>query len=57
MGIFAAKKFKKNRKKARWADIRYKKRILSLKEKSDPARLRELFLKKFNWKQNNQILQ
>jgi len=36
MGILSARKLKSQRKKARWADFEYKKRMLRLKEKSDP---------------------
>ncbi len=36
MGLMSARKFKKKRQKARWAVWNYKKRILNLKEKSDP---------------------
>jgi small subunit ribosomal protein S12 len=35
-GLYTAKKLKKNRKKFRWSDRGYKKRMLKLKEKSDP---------------------
>jgi len=35
-GINAARKLKKGRKKQRWNDRLYKKRVLHLKEKSDP---------------------
>ncbi len=36
MGILTARKLKKKRKKFRWASWNYKKRMLHLKEKSDP---------------------
>ncbi|MEM4152637.1 MAG: 30S ribosomal protein S12 [Candidatus Pacearchaeota archaeon] len=36
MGLMSARKLKKKRKKARWADWNYRKRMLRLKEKSDP---------------------
>lgn len=36
MGILNARKLKSRRKKARWAKFQYKKRMLCLKEKSDP---------------------
>ncbi len=36
MGLFSARKFKKDRKKFRWNDRKYKVRALHLKEKSDP---------------------
>lgn len=36
MGIMSARKMKKRRKKARWAIWSYKKRMLHLKERSDP---------------------
>ncbi len=35
-GLFAARKLIENRKKFRWSDRRYVRRILELKEKSDP---------------------
>ena len=35
-GLFTAQKLKKNRKKFRWKDRYYKKRMLKLREKSDP---------------------
>ena len=35
-GINAARKLKKSRKNQRWSDRLYKKRVLRLKEKSDP---------------------
>ena len=35
-GLFAARKLIDNRKKFRWSDRRYVRRILELKEKSDP---------------------
>jgi len=35
-GLNAARKLKKNRKKHRWSDRYYKKRVLHLKEKADP---------------------
>ncbi|WP_054841479.1 30S ribosomal protein S12 [Thermococcus peptonophilus] len=35
-GEFAGRKLKLKRKKFRWSDIRYKRRVLRLKEKSDP---------------------
>lgn len=35
-GLYAARKLKKNRHKLRWSDRYYTKRILHLKEKSDP---------------------
>lgn len=36
MGMFSARKLSRRRKKARWADNLYKKRMMHLKEKSDP---------------------
>ncbi len=36
MGIASARKIKKKHKKFRWAKQKYKKRMLKLKEKSDP---------------------
>ncbi len=36
MGLFSARKFKKDRKKFKWSDRKYKVRMLRLKEKSDP---------------------
>lgn len=36
MGLMSARKLKKKRQKARWKNWKYKKRILRLKEKSDP---------------------
>jgi small subunit ribosomal protein S12 len=36
MGMFNALKLKKKRKKARWRSWNYKKRMMHLKEKSDP---------------------
>ncbi len=36
MGLFGARKLKKKRKKMRWHNWKYKKRIKKLKEKSDP---------------------
>ena len=36
MGLLGARKIKKKRKKFRWAKRKYKKRMLKLKEKSDP---------------------
>lgn len=38
MGMFSARKLKKKRKKARWASWDYKKKILHLKEKTDPLK-------------------
>ncbi|MGC9123053.1 MAG: 30S ribosomal protein S12 [Thermoplasmata archaeon] len=35
-GLFTAKKLRENRQKLRWSDKYYKKRVLKLKEKSDP---------------------
>ncbi len=35
-GLFAARKLIENRKKFRWSDRRYVRRVLELKEKSDP---------------------
>jgi small subunit ribosomal protein S12 len=35
-GLYTAKKLRKDRKKFRWSDRLYKKRMLRLKEKSDP---------------------
>lgn len=35
-GLYTAKKLKKSRQKLRWSDRYYKKRVLRLKEKSDP---------------------
>jgi len=35
-GEFAGRKLKLKRKKFRWSDITYKRRVLRLKEKSDP---------------------
>lgn len=35
-GLFTAQKLKKNRKKFRWKDRYFKKRMLKLREKSDP---------------------
>jgi small subunit ribosomal protein S12 len=35
-GLFTAQKLKKNRKKFRWKDRYYKKRMLKLREKADP---------------------
>jgi small subunit ribosomal protein S12 len=35
-GLYTARKLKKNRKKFRWNDRYFKKRILDLKKKSDP---------------------
>jgi len=35
-GLFAARKLIQNRKKFRWSDKRYVRRVLELKEKSDP---------------------
>lgn len=37
-GMFAGKKLKMKRKKHRWQDAEYKRRILKLKEKSDPLK-------------------
>jgi small subunit ribosomal protein S12 len=34
--MYTARKLKKDRQKSRWSDSSYKKRILKLKEKSDP---------------------
>lgn len=40
-GEFAGgRKLKLKRKKFRWSDIRYKRRVLRLKEKSDPLEAR-----------------
>ncbi|MET1123862.1 MAG: 30S ribosomal protein S12 [Archaeoglobaceae archaeon] len=36
MGLFAARKLIENRKKFRWSDKRYVRRVLGLAEKSDP---------------------
>ncbi|UZE94025.1 MAG: 30S ribosomal protein S12 [Candidatus Pacearchaeota archaeon] len=36
MGMLNARKIKKKRKKFRWSSQKYKKRLLKLKEKSDP---------------------
>lgn len=36
MGLMSGRKLKKKRQKARWASWSYKKRMLHLKEKSDP---------------------
>ena len=36
MGLMSARKLKKDRKKARWKDWKYKRRVLRLKEKTDP---------------------
>ncbi|MEM4702871.1 MAG: 30S ribosomal protein S12 [Candidatus Pacearchaeota archaeon] len=36
MGLMSARKLMKRRKKFRWRDWKYKRRMLSLKEKSDP---------------------
>ncbi|MGB9708062.1 MAG: 30S ribosomal protein S12 [Candidatus Pacearchaeota archaeon] len=36
MGLMSARKLKKKRQKARWSSWNYKKRMLRLKEKSDP---------------------
>ncbi|MEM2943208.1 MAG: 30S ribosomal protein S12 [Methanomassiliicoccales archaeon] len=35
-GLYTARKLKENRKKFRWSDSSYKRRMLHLKEKSDP---------------------
>ncbi|MCD6381934.1 MAG: 30S ribosomal protein S12 [Candidatus Aenigmarchaeota archaeon] len=35
-GEFAARKLKKNRKKNRWREVKYRSRVLRLKEKKDP---------------------
>ena len=35
-GLYTAKKLEKSRQKLRWSDRYYKKRVLKLKEKSDP---------------------
>jgi small subunit ribosomal protein S12 len=35
-GLYTARKLKKERQKYRWSDSTYKKRMLKLKEKSDP---------------------
>ena len=35
-GLYTARKLNEDRKKSRWSDRYYKRRILSLKEKSDP---------------------
>ena len=37
-GLFAGRKIKNSRKKNRWSDRYYKRRILRLKEKSDPLK-------------------
>lgn len=36
MGLMSARKLKKNRKKLKWSHFGYKRRLLSLKEKTDP---------------------
>ncbi|MFB6245542.1 MAG: 30S ribosomal protein S12 [Candidatus Nanohaloarchaea archaeon] len=36
MGLYGARKMRKNRQSRRWSDIDYKRRMLKLKEKSDP---------------------
>ncbi|MEM4641100.1 MAG: 30S ribosomal protein S12 [Candidatus Pacearchaeota archaeon] len=36
MGLLSARKLKKRRKKFRWHDWKYKRRVLKLKEKTDP---------------------
>jgi len=36
MGLYNARKMKKKRQQYRWSDIDYKRRMLKLKEKSDP---------------------
>jgi small subunit ribosomal protein S12 len=36
VGLFAARNIQKKRKKSRWQDIRYKRRVLDLKVKKDP---------------------
>ncbi|MEM2089755.1 MAG: 30S ribosomal protein S12 [Candidatus Pacearchaeota archaeon] len=36
MGLVSARKLKKRRKKFRWRDWKYKRRMLKLKEKTDP---------------------
>ncbi len=36
MGMFAARKLREKRKKFRWSDIYYKRRMLQLKKKVDP---------------------
>ncbi len=35
-GLYAARKFKSDRKKFRWSDRYYKRRVLKLREKADP---------------------
>ncbi len=35
-GLYTARKLERNRKKLRWSDRYYKRRVLRLKEKSDP---------------------
>ncbi len=35
-GLYAARKFKKDRQNFRWSDRHYKRRVLKLREKSDP---------------------
>lgn len=35
-GLYAARKFEKDRQRFRWSDRHYKKRVLKLREKSDP---------------------
>lgn len=37
-GLYTARKLKNNRQKFRWSDRRYVKRILKLREKSDPLK-------------------
>lgn len=36
MGLYSARKIRKNRQKFRWNDKEYKRRMLKLKEKADP---------------------
>lgn len=36
MGMYGARKMRKKRQEQRWSDIDYKRRMLNLKEKSDP---------------------
>lgn len=36
MGLYGARKMRKKRQEHRWSDIDYKRRMLNLKEKSDP---------------------
>lgn len=35
-GLYAARKFEKDRQRFRWSDRHYKRRVLKLREKSDP---------------------